>query len=491
MNNYVDLPLEGAGVTSLNGQTGALTLLAGANITITPGAGTLTIAATGDTGVASINADTTAAQTLTIGTTGTDFAIVDNGTGDHKFNLPTASAANRGALSSTDWSTFNGKQAAGNYITALTGDVTATGPGSVASTIAANVVTNAKLAQMPTLTIKGNNTGGTANALDLTVSQVNTMLGNSGDLTLAAFGSTPNANGASLSAQVLTLQPASTSFPGGVSTTTQSFVGAKTFTSNTAVAVASTTALVLNTTSFIFDTTNGTLGIGVQPQTTTTIDMINTSGAAKPIQMTGYGTSSTAVFRGRFARGTVGSPTAAQSGDLLGTFSARGYGATGFTATSTGVMNVVAGETFTDSSALTYLQFLTTPTGSATAVESARITSTGATLGPQGASTAIHTLNGGIKGVIRTITGNLTVDTTTTDYIILCNNSGAINVTLPTPTSGRILIIKDKAGTAATNNVTIVRNGSERIEGLSASYVLQTNFGGVVLTSDGTDWYII
>lgn len=92
-------------------------------------------------------------------------------------SLALSSTSTTGALSSTDWNTFNGKQAAGNYITALTGDVTATGPGSVAATIANNAVTNAKLAQMPTLTIKGNNTGGTGNALDLTVAQVNTMLG--------------------------------------------------------------------------------------------------------------------------------------------------------------------------------------------------------------------------------------------------------------------------------------------------------------------------
>lgn len=61
------------------------------------------------TGITAINSLTGAAQTLTTGTTGTDFAIVDSGV-DHKFNLPTASASNRGALSSSDWTTFNNKQ---------------------------------------------------------------------------------------------------------------------------------------------------------------------------------------------------------------------------------------------------------------------------------------------------------------------------------------------------------------------------------------------
>lgn len=66
-----------------------------------------------------------------------------------------ASASNTGLLTSTDWSTFNGKQAAGNYITALTGDITASGPGSAAATLAtvngnvgsftnANITVNAK-----------------------------------------------------------------------------------------------------------------------------------------------------------------------------------------------------------------------------------------------------------------------------------------------------------------------------------------------------------
>ena len=57
---------------------------------------------------------------------------------------------------------------------AMSGDATISNTGSL--TISANAVTNAKLDQMPTNTIKGNNLGGTANASDLTTSQATAML---------------------------------------------------------------------------------------------------------------------------------------------------------------------------------------------------------------------------------------------------------------------------------------------------------------------------
>jgi hypothetical protein len=68
------------------------------------------------TGLTALNGLTAQVQYFQVGTSGTDFNIA-SATATHTFNLPTASAVNRGALSSADWAIFNGKQ---NAITLTT-----------------------------------------------------------------------------------------------------------------------------------------------------------------------------------------------------------------------------------------------------------------------------------------------------------------------------------------------------------------------------------
>jgi hypothetical protein len=72
--------------------------------------------------------------------------------------------------------------------------------------------------------------------LALTQAQLSALdLANSEDVTLTAIGSSPNANGASLAGQALTLQPANGSNPGLITAGTQSIGGNKTFTGNVTV----------------------------------------------------------------------------------------------------------------------------------------------------------------------------------------------------------------------------------------------------------------
>jgi hypothetical protein len=83
-------------------------------------------------GITSINGLTKPSQLLTVGTTGTDFNI-NSATNTHTFNLPTANATNRGALSSADWTTFNGKQDALGYTAENVANKATTMTGNTAS----------------------------------------------------------------------------------------------------------------------------------------------------------------------------------------------------------------------------------------------------------------------------------------------------------------------------------------------------------------------
>ena len=73
-------------------------------------------------GITTLNTLTASTQTFAVGSTGTDFTI-SSATSTHTFNLPTASATNRGLLSSANWTTFNNKvggSGTANYLAKFT-----------------------------------------------------------------------------------------------------------------------------------------------------------------------------------------------------------------------------------------------------------------------------------------------------------------------------------------------------------------------------------
>jgi hypothetical protein len=113
--------------TNNSATTGWSKLWHSGNITPVPTSRTITINGTtqdlSDNRIYNVGTVTSVAA-LTIGTSGTDLSsTVANGTTTPviTLNVPTASAANRGALSAADWTTFNNKQ------NALTNPVTGTG----------------------------------------------------------------------------------------------------------------------------------------------------------------------------------------------------------------------------------------------------------------------------------------------------------------------------------------------------------------------------
>ena len=103
------------------------------------------------TGLTALNGLTSQVQYLATGTSGTDFNI-SSVTATHTFNLPTASATNRGALSSADWTAFNSKQ------NALT--LTTTGSSGSSTLVGATL-------NVPTYTLSG--LGGVPTSRQLTI----------------------------------------------------------------------------------------------------------------------------------------------------------------------------------------------------------------------------------------------------------------------------------------------------------------------------------
>jgi hypothetical protein len=96
-----------------------------------------------------------------------------------------------------------------------------------------------------------------------------------------------------------------------------------------------------------------------------------------------------------------------------------------------------------------------------------------------------------LKLQVVTTTGAYTFDSGTyPDVVVLCNFTGAGHaVTLPTNTLGRICFIKDIAGTAGTDNITVTPAAGD-IDG-SATYVINLAHGGILVAGDGSNWWVL
>lgn len=81
---------------------------------------------------------------------------------------------------------------------------------------------------------------------------------------------------------------------------------------------------------------------------------------------------------------------------------------------------------------------------------------------------------------------------TTEDTVLALMNTATTTATLTLSSSdaveGRIVIVKDVGGNAATNAITVATEGTETIDGATSASIA-TNYGSLRLVSDGSNWY--
>ena len=253
--------------------------------------------------------------------------------------------------------------------------------------------------------------------------------GGAGLTGFTTFGSSPNADGGSVSGTNIVLQPADSSHPGGILGTSAAQTLAPTFTFAVAPLIGTfTTAGVVHnsvttgqlTSSLIVaaDITNGTI----------TTTQISSSAGIALTQLTLGGSSGQLLI----SNGTTGA-----WGNTVGNATTFSSGATMSSTLAMGSNSI---------------------TGNWTAGGSLTLGSTAASALALGNTTGNTTFTGSAQYTTRTLSAaTLTVDTTTTDYEILVTRTatGACTITLPAPTAGRQLYIKDAGFNAATNNITI------------------------------------
>lgn len=151
-NAWIELPVTGGtGVSSLNGETGIINLVAGSGITVTPAGQNITIASTGGGGSVTSVALALPGSLFTI----SGSPVTTSGTLTGSFISQAQNSVFSGPTSGSGVPTFRALVAADIPPITLTGDVTGSGTGSFATTIAVGAVTDTKgsLATKPACTV--------------------------------------------------------------------------------------------------------------------------------------------------------------------------------------------------------------------------------------------------------------------------------------------------------------------------------------------------
>lgn len=79
------------------------------------------------------------------------------------------------------------------------------------------------------------------------------------------------------------------------------------------------------------------------------------------------------------------------------------------------------------------------------------------------------------------------------DYYVGCNHTASITITLPYASqlsSGQTYTIKDESGQADSFNITVVRQGTDEIDG-ETSFTIESPYGAVNLYSNGSNKFFL
>ncbi|WP_028788050.1 hypothetical protein [Terrimonas ferruginea] len=280
-------------------------------------------------------------------------------------------------------------------------------------------------------------------------------------ITIGAVASTPDVNGATISAdttsRTIILHPADATHPGIVTAGAQTFGGDKTFANNVTANGTLTLNSVANNNSAdsVLVINNGVVQkrqVSSSAFGNAIRSINNNRDTAQHIAFRNTGTDLTVSTNGTDSI-YLNVPDASNSN--------RGV-------VTTGAQNFSGSKHFADS---------------LTAAKTVLV-------GNNGAANSTMQVDGSLALAIRTVTGNYTINAT--DNTVLANtSSGAITISLPAASgiAGRIYTIK-KIGNGGIDNQLTITPTSATIDG-GSNYVIYNDWTYVTLQTDGSNWYVI